>query len=139
MDEKQRNVYQSYEKHLFQSQALDFSDLLFKTYELFQKHPEAIERYQEQFKYVMVDEYQDTNFIQYSLIKKIAIKRKNLCVVGDEDQSIYSWRGADYTNISNLRRDFQNVEIIRVGTKLQVHKNYCRRHEPTHFRQQKKK
>ena len=100
------DIYILYQKKLKKNNALDFDDILFKTVELLQFNPDILEYYQNKFKYIMVDEYQDTNFSQYSLISLLAKQHKNLCVVGDDDQSVYSWRGADIGNILNFEKDF---------------------------------
>jgi DNA helicase-2/ATP-dependent DNA helicase PcrA len=114
MDPKSLEVYKAYELEMKKANALDFDDLLMKTYELFQMYPEVLAQYQEKFKYIMVDEYQDTNHIQYLLILALARKHQQLCVVGDEDQSIYSWRGADIQNILSFERDFPNAKIVKL-------------------------
>lgn len=114
MDPRTLEVYRHYEVEMKKANALDFDDLLLKTHELFQKVPSLCEAYQDKFRYIMVDEYQDTNHIQYLLVKTLAAKFKNLCVVGDEDQSIYSWRGADITNILNFEKDFPNPEVVKL-------------------------
>jgi DNA helicase-2/ATP-dependent DNA helicase PcrA len=101
-----QEVYQAYEKKLFDSKALDFSDLLFKTYDVLQSYPAVLEQYQEQFKHILVDEYQDTNALQYKLVHLLAGKKNCLFAVGDEDQSIYSWRGADVHNIQLMEKEF---------------------------------
>lgn len=100
-------VYQEYEKSLRKASAFDFESLLLETYNLLNKHPQFLEQLQNQFQYIHVDEYQDTNTIQYKLIKKLGAKRGNVMVVGDEDQSIYSWRGADISNIMDFEKDFK--------------------------------
>lgn len=107
-----KNIYIKYEEILVKNNALDFDDLIFKTIELFQKNREILEYYSEKFKYVFVDEYQDTNDVQYEFIKLIAGKYKNVCAVGDIDQSIYGWRGANISNILNFENDFENSKII---------------------------
>ena len=84
------------------------------TVELFRKCPEVLEKYQDRFQYIMVDEYQDTNASQYQLIKLLSAKHHNLCVVGDDDQSIYGWRGADIKNILNFENDFKNTSVIKL-------------------------
>ncbi len=114
MDPKTLDVYTQYEEELKRANALDFDDLLLKTYELFQMYPDLLEQYQNQFKYVMVDEYQDTNHIQYLLVKSLASGHRNLCVVGDEDQSIYSWRGADISNIMDFEKDFPEAKVVKL-------------------------
>ncbi len=114
IDPKSLEVYKSYEAEMRKANALDFDDLLMKTYELFQMYPDLLAQYQEKFKYIMVDEYQDTNHIQYLLILALAKKHQQLCVVGDEDQSIYSWRGADIQNILSFERDFPNAKVVKL-------------------------
>ena len=107
-------VYNEYEKRLQDCNALDFDDLLTKTYMLFKNCPDVLEFYARRFEYVLVDEFQDTNKIQYDLTKMLCSVHKNLFVVGDEDQSIYSWRGADFTNIFNISKDFENTHIFKL-------------------------
>jgi len=105
-------VYERYQEMLRASNALDFDDLLMRTVELFRKHKEVLERYQTRYVHVMVDEFQDTNLVQYELVKLIAGKYRNLCVVGDPDQSIYSWRSADLRNILNFEKDYPEAKTI---------------------------
>ncbi len=107
-------VYESYQKTLKDNNSLDFDDILQKTVELFQKFPDILEKYQNIFRYILVDEYQDTNHAQYTLINFLAQKYRNLCVVGDDWQSIYSFRGADVRNILNFERDYPEARIIRL-------------------------
>lgn len=114
MDEKSIEIYEGYERAMFNANALDFSDLLMKTHEIFKTFPEILKTYQEQFKFVLVDEYQDTNPIQYKLIYQLGHHHQNVCAVGDEDQSIYSWRGADITNIFNFEKDFKDCKVIKL-------------------------
>jgi DNA helicase-2/ATP-dependent DNA helicase PcrA len=114
MDDKSLTVYERYEEDMKRSNSLDFADLLLKTYELFMSYPVVLEGYQKKFKFLMVDEYQDTNHIQYLLVKKLAEAHRNLCVVGDEDQSIYSWRGADITNILTFEKDFPECKVVKL-------------------------
>lgn len=109
-----QKLYYHYQKELYATGAFDFEGLLLETYKLFRKFPELLEKYRNQFRYISVDEYQDTNHIQYLIIKNLAIKHRNICVVGDEDQSIYSWRGADISNILNFDRDFPECEIVKL-------------------------
>lgn len=106
------NVYREYQKILKENDALDFDDLLLCVLELFEKAPEVLEKYQNRFQYILVDEYQDTNFAQYQLTKLLAKKWNNICVVGDFSQSIYSWRGADFQNITRFKNDFSNVKTF---------------------------
>lgn len=114
MDQKSVDVYMRYEQEMKKSNALDFDDLLLKTYELFRMYPDLLKEYQQKFRYIMVDEYQDTNHIQYLLVQMLAKAHRNLCVVGDEDQSIYSWRGADISNILNFEKDFPEATIVKL-------------------------
>ncbi len=107
-------IYIRYQEKLYSNNALDFDDLIFKTVEMFEKVPEVLEYYQEKFKYIMVDEYQDTNTAQYKLVYLLAEKYKNLCVVGDDDQSIYGWRGANIRNILDFENDFENTTTIKL-------------------------
>ncbi|MDN3017391.1 DNA helicase PcrA [Paenibacillus sp. BSR1-1] len=105
-------VYTEYQKRLRKNQALDFDDLIMTTIQLFQRIPEVLEYYQRKFQYIHVDEYQDTNRAQYMLVKMLAMRFKNLCVVGDSDQSIYRWRGADIANILSFEKDYPNASVI---------------------------
>ena len=108
------DVYPIYQRELRQSKAMDFDDLIMELVKLLQNEHEVLERYQNQFKYILVDEYQDTNHSQYQLIKLLAAKHNNLCVVGDDWQSIYSWRGANYQNILNFESDYTNSKVIKL-------------------------
>ena len=108
------NVYKLYEERLRANNALDFDDLLIKTVRLLRKVAEIREKYNNKFQYILVDEYQDTNSLQFALIRFLTEKHQNICVVGDEDQSIYKWRGADITNILNFEQHFPNTKIIRL-------------------------
>ena len=105
-------IYALYQNYLKKNSVLDFDDLMLKTITLFVKFPEVLAIYQNKFEYIHVDEYQDTNLIQYKLIRLLSAVHKNVCVVGDDDQSIYSWRGACSDNIINFEKDFDNVELI---------------------------
>ncbi|MBE7020720.1 MAG: ATP-dependent DNA helicase PcrA [Ruminococcaceae bacterium] len=107
-------VYRLYQAKLKKFNALDFDDLLFQTVRLFKEHKEVLEKWQNRFKYVVVDEYQDTSKIQYMLISLLAAKSKNICVVGDDDQSIYKFRGADITNILSFEKQFDNATVIKL-------------------------
>ncbi|MDO5388518.1 MAG: DNA helicase PcrA [Clostridia bacterium] len=111
---KVADVYAMYQARLKENSALDFDDLIFKTVELFKKRPDILDKYQERFRYIMVDEYQDTNGSQYQLVKLLASKYNNLCVVGDDDQSIYGWRGADIKNILDFEKDFKDTTVIKL-------------------------
>ncbi|WP_297423313.1 DNA helicase PcrA [Clostridium sp.] len=113
-EKKVADVYEMYQKRLKENNALDFDDLIFKTVELFKSNPEVLEFYQNKFKYIMVDEYQDTNGAQYELVKLLASKYKNICVVGDDDQCIYQWRGADITNILDFEKDYPGAKVIKL-------------------------
>lgn len=107
-------VYEEYEKQLRANNALDFDDLLVKTVQLFQTQADVLEYYQERFRYIMVDEYQDTNTVQFELIRLLASKYRNLCVVGDDDQSIYKFRGANIKNILNFEHVFEDAKVIKL-------------------------
>ncbi|WP_141604085.1 DNA helicase PcrA [Terrilactibacillus laevilacticus] len=111
-EEVVRDVYQDYEKRLRKNHSLDFDDLIMTTIHLFQEVPETLEYYQRKFQYIHVDEYQDTNRAQYLLVNMLSDRFKNLCVVGDSDQSIYKWRGADIQNILSFEEDYPNAEVI---------------------------
>jgi ATP-dependent DNA helicase PcrA len=113
-EKKIADVYEMYQKRLKENNALDFDDLIFKTVELFKNNPEVLEFYQNKFKYIMVDEYQDTNGAQYELVKLLASKYKNICVVGDDDQCIYQWRGADIQNILDFEKDYPGAKVIKL-------------------------
>lgn len=106
------DIYTEYQKRLRKNQALDFDDLIMTTIQLFKRVPEVLEYYQRKFQYIHVDEYQDTNKAQYMLVKMLAARFKNLCVVGDSDQSIYRWRGADIANILSFEKDYPNAQVI---------------------------
>jgi DNA helicase-2/ATP-dependent DNA helicase PcrA len=107
-------IMTAYERYNLEHHSLDFNDLLNVTIKLFQEHSEILAYYSERFQYIMVDEYQDTNYSQYLLIKMLSSTHGNLCVVGDEDQGIYSWRGADITNILNFEKDYPQVTVIKL-------------------------
>ncbi len=108
------DVYDAYQKQLKCNNALDFDDLLLKTSELFATCPDVLEKYQRRFRYILVDEYQDTNMTQYHIVSMLAAQHKNICVVGDDDQSIYGWRGADIRNILEFEKDFPGAKVIRL-------------------------
>lgn len=107
-------IYRLYEQLRQQAGALDFDDLLIETVRLFKEQPDIRKKWQAKFKYILIDEYQDTNAAQYAIVKSLVSKSKNICVVGDDWQSIYSWRGADFTNILNFERDFPGAEIVKL-------------------------
>lgn len=106
-------IYKKYQEHLIKNNAMDFSDLLLNAYNLL-KNKEILEIIQERYKYIIIDEYQDTNHLQYKIVKKIASKYQNICVVGDDNQSIYKFRGADIENILNFEKDYNNVKIVKL-------------------------
>lgn len=112
--EKIAAVYNEYVVQMMRNNAMDFDDLILNTVRIFEKEPEVLEQYQERFKYLMVDEYQDTNHLQYKLIKLLAEPDNNICVVGDDDQCIYQWRGADIRNILEFEKDFKNTKVIKL-------------------------
>ena len=112
--ERVAHVYEAYRKELRKNNALDFDDLLLETVRLFRSSAEVRERYNQRYRYVLIDEYQDTNRPQYEIMKLLAGKEQNICVVGDEDQSIYSWRGADIRNILDFEREFPGAKTIRL-------------------------
>ena len=112
--QKIAKVYKEYEHQLKANNALDFDDLLLKTVQLFQTQADVLDYYQERFRYIMVDEYQDTNTVQFRLVSLLAAKYKNLCVVGDDDQSIYKFRGANIKNILNFEQEFQDTKVIKL-------------------------
>jgi DNA helicase-2/ATP-dependent DNA helicase PcrA len=116
-------LYTEYQKRLKANNALDFDDLLFKVVELFQFQPAILEQYQERFRYIMVDEYQDTNKIQFLFVSMLARKYRNLCVVGDDDQSIYKFRGADIRNILDFEQVFQDTKVIKLEQNYRSTKN----------------
>lgn len=111
---KMAEVYRQYAKRCFRAGAMDFDDLLLKTHELFERFPDALYKYQHRFKYVMIDEFQDTNFLQYAIVRRIADVYQNIAVVGDDAQSIYAFRGANIANILNFEKDFPEVVTYRL-------------------------
>ena len=117
------DLYREFEAELHKSNALDFGGLITGVLNLFDSYPEVLERYQKRFHYVLVDEYQDTNRAQFRLVKMLAAKRKNICVVGDEDQSIYSWRGADIRNILDFEKVFPEATLIKLEQNYRSSKN----------------
>ena len=108
------DIYRSYQKRLKSNNALDFDDIIMLTVQLFQQNKQVFRYYQDKFRYIMVDEYQDTNHAQYMLIKLLASEYRNLCVVGDDDQSVYKWRGADIQNILDFERDYPEAKVIKL-------------------------
>ncbi len=111
---KTAQIYKAYQDELKKNNALDFDDLIVKTVELFENNPEVLNYYQERFRYIMVDEYQDTNYAQFKLVSLLAKKYRNLCVVGDDDQSIYKFRGADVRNILDFEEAFPGTKVIKL-------------------------
>ena len=111
-DEVAARVYEAYEGALQRANAVDFDDLLLKTYQLLEGHPEMLEKYQSRFEHLLVDEFQDTNALQFQVARLLAMKSRNICVVGDPDQSIYSWRHADPTNLTDFQGTFKNTKIV---------------------------
>ena len=113
-DEIVAKVYRGYERILSRNNAMDFDDLILNTVRLLKENPDVLEKYQERFRYIMVDEYQDTNQLQYKLISLLAKKYGNICVVGDDDQCIYQWRGADIRNILNFEKEFPKAKVVKL-------------------------
>lgn len=111
---KMADIYALYQDRLKRNSALDFDDLIYKTVELFKEDSEVLDYYRSRFKYIMVDEYQDTSKAQYELIKLLARQHQNICVVGDDDQSIYGWRGADIRNILEFEKDYDDVHVVKL-------------------------
>ena len=116
-------IYKKYEKTLKNNNAIDFDDLLVLPLKLFKNHPSVLEKYQNRFRYILIDEYQDTNEAQYILTKMISAKYRNICCVGDNDQSIYSFRGANYKNILNFEKDYKDATIIKLEQNYRSTKN----------------
>ncbi len=116
-------IYEAYQKKCFRSSAMDFDDLLFKTNVLLKMHPETLYKYQDKFKYILVDEYQDTNHAQYLIIKSLAARFENICVVGDDAQSIYSFRGANIQNILNFKKDYPDYQLFKLEQNYRSTKN----------------
>ncbi|HWC52840.1 MAG TPA: UvrD-helicase domain-containing protein [Chitinophagaceae bacterium] len=108
------NIYDAYAKRCFKNGAMDFDDLLFNMYKLLKEHPEALVKYQTKFRYILIDEYQDTNPAQYEIMKLLAAQHENICVVGDDAQSIYSFRGATIQNILQFRKDYEDASVIKL-------------------------
>lgn len=113
-DRAAARVYRELDRRLAKANAMDFDDLLVKTFELLSKRPEVLERYQDRFRQISVDEYQDTNHVQYAITNLLAARHRNLMVVGDDDQSIYSWRGADIQNILDFEKDYPDARVVRL-------------------------
>ena len=105
--------------------AMDFDDLLLKTNELLNRFPEVLAKYQDRFRYILVDEYQDTNHSQYLIVRALSDRFQNICVVGDDAQSIYAFRGANINNILNFQKDYEECTNVSFGAKLSFLKKYC--------------
>lgn len=116
-------LYELYQKRLKENNAMDFDDLIVNAIKLFQDYPAVLEYYQDRFKYILVDEYQDTNRAQYLLVNLLAYKHHNLCVVGDDDQSIYGWRGADISNILDFEKDYKEAKVVKLEQNYRSTKN----------------
>ena len=116
-------IYMAYQERCFRASAMDFDDLLFKTNILLKKNPETLYKYQDKFKFILVDEYQDTNHAQYLIIKSLAARFENICVVGDDAQSIYSFRGANIQNILNFRKDYPDYQLFKLEQNYRSTKN----------------
>jgi DNA helicase-2/ATP-dependent DNA helicase PcrA len=129
-------VYRLYQKKLKSNNALDFDDLILKTVDLFSEHPEVLAFYQNKFRYILVDEYQDTNTPQYRLVHLLSQSHRNLCVVGDDDQSIYKFRGANIENILNFEAGLPGGHGDKAGAELPFHKKHTGRRQPRHSEQQ---
>ncbi len=125
-DERISRVYHIYEQELRRANALDFGDLLDFTATLFEKRPDVLDKYQNQFHHILVDEYQDTNHLQYKIVKLLSEKHRNVFVVGDDNQSIYGWRGADITNILNFESDFPDAKVVKLEQNYRSTKNILR-------------
>ncbi|MDR1792700.1 MAG: UvrD-helicase domain-containing protein [Bacteroidales bacterium] len=117
------NIYLTYTQRLKQADAMDFDDLLFNMYLMLRDFPELLDKYQKKFKYILVDEYQDTNYAQYQIIKKLAARNENICVVGDDAQSIYAFRGANIQNILNFKNDYPDFQIFKLEQNYRSTKN----------------
>lgn len=122
-DKKVETIYSEYQKALFKSNAMDFDDLLIKPIELFRRYPDILNKYQDKFKFILVDEYQDTNKAQYIIVKLLSEKFRNISVVGDDAQSIYKWRGAEIQNIFDFQEDFTDCKIFRLEQNYRSTKN----------------
>jgi DNA helicase-2/ATP-dependent DNA helicase PcrA len=123
LQEQIADIYKEYERVLKKNNAMDFDDLIMNTVKLFEKFPNVLAEYQNRFKYIMVDEYQDTNLMQYKFVKMLAEKHGNICVVGDDDQCIYEWRGADISNILNFEQDFHGAKVVKLEQNYRSHGN----------------
>ncbi len=120
---KMGDIYKEYVERCFKAGAMDFDDLLLKTNELLTRFPEVLMKYQNRFKYILVDEYQDTNHSQYLIVRALSDKFQNICVVGDDAQSIYAFRGANINNILNFQKDYDDVKVFRLEQNYRSTKN----------------
>ncbi len=125
-DQKFADIYEHYNKRLFENNAMDFDDLLLKPIELFERYPKVASKYRGKIRYILVDEYQDTNRAQYNLIKMMTSSRIKVCVVGDDAQSIYAWRGADISNIFDFQKDFPNSKLFKLEQNYRSTQNILR-------------
>src|SRR5690606_31071393 len=116
-------IYKIYQDRCYKAGAMDFDDLLFNTNKLFKEHTDVLNKYQNKFKYIMVDEFQDTNYSQYLITRKLAAQNRNIVVVGDDAQSIYAFRGADIQNILNFERDYPELEVFKLEQNYRSTKN----------------
>src|SRR4029453_6381057 len=112
--EETADLYATYQRILAESNALDFGDLLLQTVQLFERFPEVLAYYRRRWSYVLVDEYQDTNRVQYQLVQQLVAEHRNICCVGDPDQSIYAWRGANVRNILDFERDYADAQVVKL-------------------------
>lgn len=116
-------IYPEYQKQLKAQNSVDFGDLLYLPVLMLKDHEEILQKYQDKYRYIMIDEYQDTNAVQYKFARLLSDKYKNICVVGDDDQGIYAWRGADIKNIQSFEQDFENVEVVKLEQNYRSTKN----------------
>lgn len=117
------DIYNAYQNKLRKNNAMDFDDLLLNVVKLFEAHEDILNEYRDKFKYIMVDEYQDTNYLQYRFVTLLASKHRNICVVGDDDQCIYQWRGADIKNILDFEKDFKDAKVVKLEQNYRSHSN----------------
>ena len=122
-DEVVKRVYVEYQKRLISMNAVDFDDLLVYTARLLEDVPAVRDKYAQRFRHVLVDEFQDTNLAQYALVKHLASHHKNIFCVGDPDQSVYAWRGADYRNIKRFEQDFPDAQVVLLEQNYRSHQN----------------
>jgi DNA helicase-2/ATP-dependent DNA helicase PcrA len=132
-------IYALYQQKLKDNNAMDFDDLLLNTLKLFKENEDILAYYQDRFVHILVDEYQDTNALQYEILAMIAKKHGNICVCGDDDQSIYGWRGADIRNILEFENDFPDAKVIRLEQNLPQHRQYSQCFKPCDFNNENRK